>query len=34
MLSLPLPVEGGTVEELHQQLNIGANEWPLLVGWM
>ena len=34
MLALPMPVSGGTIEELHQQLNIGANEWPLLVGWL
>ena len=33
MLSLPEPVLGGSVEELHRQLNIGTNEWPLLVGW-
>jgi hypothetical protein len=34
MLPLPTPVSGGTVEELHRQLNIGENEWPLLVGWL
>jgi hypothetical protein len=34
MLSLPEPVLGGTVEELCQQLNISANDWPLVVGWI
>ena len=34
MLSLPEPVTGGTVEELHRQLGVGADAWPLVVGWM
>ena len=34
MLFLPEPIVGGTVEKLHQQLNINANDWPLVAAWI
>ena len=30
----PLPVRGGSLEELREQLNVTDETWPLLVGWL
>jgi hypothetical protein len=34
MLPLPDPVAGGSVEELRRFANVGADDWPLLIGWI
>lgn len=31
---MPLPVHGGSLEELRQLLNVTDDSWPLLVGWL
>lgn len=31
---LPIPVEGGTVEELRELLNVGDDDFDVLVGWI
>jgi hypothetical protein len=34
MLPLPIPVAGGTVDELRNFLNINDADWPLVAGWL
>ena len=34
MLPLPVPEDGGRVEQLRTHLNIGADDWPLVLGWL
>ncbi|CAK0775999.1 hypothetical protein CCP3SC15_530008 [Gammaproteobacteria bacterium] len=34
MLPLPIPEEGGDIWDLHLFLNIGADDFPLAVGWI
>ncbi|MFQ5716124.1 MAG: hypothetical protein ACE5GQ_03380 [Nitrospinales bacterium] len=34
MLSLPVPIAGGSIDELKPFLNIEAKEWPLVVGFL
>jgi hypothetical protein len=33
-LALPQPERGGSVEELHQFLNITPDDWVLVIGWL
>ncbi len=34
MLALPVPVVGGSVNELRHFVNVTDEEWPLLLGWL
>jgi len=34
MLPLPLPVTGGSLEDLRQFVNVSDEDWPLVAGWL
>ena len=34
MLPLPTPVEGGSVSQLREFINVTDTEWPLMVAWL
>lgn len=34
MLPLPVPIEGGDLDELRQLLNVSNRDWPLVVAWL
>jgi hypothetical protein len=34
MLPLPMPVEGGSVSQLREFINITDTDWPLVVSWL
>lgn len=34
MLPLPTPTHGGTVDELRPFVNVGDDDWPLLISWL
>lgn len=34
MMPLPTPQSGGTIEQLRRFVNITAQDWPLLLGWI
>ncbi len=34
MQSLPRPVEGGSIDELNEFVNVPGADWPLFLGWL
>lgn len=34
MLALPLPIKGGSVNELRKFINVADADWPLVLGWL
>jgi hypothetical protein len=34
LLALPVPVRGGSIDELREFVNVTDDDWPLLVGWL
>ena len=34
MLPLPIPTEGGTIEQLREFINVTDADWPLVVAWL